>query len=830
MPRPPRHHYEAGDLVAFWRSAKMRKGKRVPPGWFRATVAGPHKGDESQSNFWVTSGGRCILVSKEQLRPAFGTELWRVQEHDLEKIIQMPPDKYHDEVGEGPDEGDAVAEQPGEIMPMYEDWQDELYEPSLPEAEATKRQDGEAEHNRIAPVSVPLAPSADGSDLTQPSPTARQTTTAAPGTPVAHLFARPQWADGPTDETEAQEPENKKPRIEEDDPVASALEAHGHSGPYVPLTYEEKFANPRDEFARTAFYARAWQAWVTRKDQKALEKEIPRHLIPEEQQHLYEEARQKEWNTWMKFEAVKPLDLRASQWVEQHVDRSRILSTRFCYRNKNAAYPWLEVRAKARLVCRGDQDPDLLTLRRDAPTLTRVGLMIILQIAASFSDFFLFNSDITGAFLQGSQELSNRKEHLFLKQPAEGLPGLVKGQILLVIRGIFGLANSPRLFWRHLRDTLLRLGFVQSCLDKALFMFYRAGRLVLILGTHVDDLLGAGKPGIADEILEQVKKEFDFGAWADSRTEPVLEYGGKQIRKVNGKVELSQEKFIQALVIEPVPRWRTMTPNAELLPKELTELRSGGGCLHWLTGQTRPDLAAATSLAMSGKPTVAHLQEVNRLLKDAKSSQEWQLTFAPVPLNSARVVAYTDASWANHEDLRSQAGYLVFVTGQNVFSVEGDFASLVEWRSHRIQRRCRSTLAAETMSMDAGFDAAIFVRELLAEALLESYKPTQSGRLPEWFLTPHVVTDCRSLYDLVTKDGPLGATQEKRLTLDIGAIRESAEELDRDCENLKETFRWADSASQLADHLTKKKPSWQLRDALGLNRLSLKKLEPEESK
>ena len=57
---------------------------------------------------------------------------------------------------------------------------------------------------------------------------------------------------------------------------------------------------------------------------------------------------------------------------------------------------------------------------------------------------------------------------------------------------------------------------------------------------------------------------------------------------------------------------------------------------------------------------------------------------------------------------------------------------------------------------------------------------------------------------------------------------ESAEELDRDCENLKETFRWADSASQLADHLTKKKPSWQLREALGQNSLSLKKIEPAD--
>ena len=39
----------------------------------------------------------------------------------------------------------------------------------------------------------------------------------------------------------------------------------------------------------------------------------------------------------------------------------------------------------------------------------------------------------------------------------------------------------------------------------------------------------------------------------------------------------------------------------------MTELRSAGGCLHWLVGQTRPDLAAGASLYISGKPTVRHL-------------------------------------------------------------------------------------------------------------------------------------------------------------------------------------------------------------------------------
>ena len=353
-------------------------------------------------------------------------------------------------------------------------------------------------------------------------------------------------------------------------------------------------------------------ACATRKELKQLEKEIPWHLIPDEERKGYREALVKEWSVWLRYGAVVVLDLEASRYIEDHVDAARILNTRVCYRNKNAAYPWLPVKHKARLVCRGDQDPDLTTLRRDAPTMSRAGMFCLLQLAASHPGWFLFNSDITGAFLQGDQSLAARKEPLFLKQPCEGLPGMHPKQLMMVVRGIFGLANSPRLFWRHLRDTLIKIGFRQSTLDRAMFFYYKDERLILARGAHVDDLLGAGEPGTADQVLDQIKQAFDFGAWADDRTDDVLEYGGKQIRrKSDGAILLSQDKFIRATSVTPLPKWRSATPNAPLLASEMTELRSVGGCLHWIVGQTRPDLAAGTSTHMSGQPTVESLLQLS---------------------------------------------------------------------------------------------------------------------------------------------------------------------------------------------------------------------------
>ncbi|CAE7232065.1 GIP [Symbiodinium sp. CCMP2456] len=318
-----------------------------------------------------------------------------------------------------------------------------------------------------------------------------------------------------------------------------------------------------------------------------------------------------------------------------------------------------------------------------------------------------------------------------------------------------GCSPSEWLFGRHPRnpwDLLSVDGKIEPCRAltskpssaddnrSALFFYYKAGKLILLLGTHVDDLLGAGAPGLADEVLQRVKDAFDFGAWADSREGESLEYGGKQIRKEQ----------------------------------------------------------------------VQNLVELNRILKEAKASQDWCLRFVPVDLG---IVTYTDASWANGPDLKSQAGTSP--------------SSLLDWRSHRIQRQCRSTLAAETMAMDCGFDSGVFVRELLAEALIQSYVPTQSGRLPEQLLPVHPVTDCRSLYDLVTKDGPVHSTQEKRLTIDVEAIKQSAAEFDPAQESLHETFKWVDTHRRLADHLTKVKPAHLLRTELSKNHIALQAVEKQ---
>eukprot|EP00913_Durusdinium_trenchii_P002034 g1880.t1 len=414
--RPPRQRYEPGELVAFWRNIKKKKGKLVQPGWFRGTIIRPQKGSEEgkQSNYWITSNGRCVLVSLEQLRPAYGTELWPIAEDDLQWLEDNMPDGYYDERGDAP-----MLDDDQEIK--HEAIQVPFYEPAGPEEKSEETlpppQPPEVPAGHQQVPDQPAASSAP-SDATQPHQSSHLHSR-APGTPISGLFKAHH------ERQQAQEPEAKRMRADEglhqprpheipvpddedfdmgleppprplhetdsvpDEQVSSVLAAalaedkwhvsndrvwlvRSHNKPrrrlFSPYEAMASPVNPHRlgqarqtklKFVNTTFTydpdsvkdqivedtwekdkmqpdkGRAWVgktrfriACTTRKELKQLEKEIPWHLIPDEEREGYREALVKEWSVWLRYGAVVVLDLEASRYVEDHVDAARILNTR----------------------------------------------------------------------------------------------------------------------------------------------------------------------------------------------------------------------------------------------------------------------------------------------------------------------------------------------------------------------------------------------------------------------------------------------------------------------------------------------------------------------
>src|ERR1700712_4791206 len=125
--------------------------------------------------------------------------------------------------------------------------------------------------------------------------------------------------------------------------------------------------------------------------------------------------------------------------------------------------------------------------------------------------------------------------------------------------------------------------------------------------------------------------------------------------------------------------------------------------------------------------------------------------------------------------------------------------NLIAASSTKFQRITRSVLASEIYGMVGGVDIAICIATTLRMI-------TSKLNLPD--IPVLVCTDSYSLYECLVK---LGTTKEKRLMIDIMALRQSYEKRE-----LAEV-RWIEGKDNLADAMTKATPNKALENFLDHN-------------
>lgn len=154
--------------------------------------------------------------------------------------------------------------------------------------------------------------------------------------------------------------------------------------------------------------------------------------------------------------------------------------------------------------------------------------------------------DIRAAFLNGEE--APRK--LFFKQPVRGLPGLLPGQLVEILKGVFGLSTFPKLWWLRLSRELLEIKFTegnvtyflkQNDIDPCVFQVMGRrdgideGVCGLIL-THVDDLMVMADKEIHEKLKQEIGRRFPVDEWeADS-----FEYVGCEYQITEDEVNIKQ--------------------------------------------------------------------------------------------------------------------------------------------------------------------------------------------------------------------------------------------------------------------------------------------------
>jgi len=182
-------------------------------------------------------------------------------------------------------------------------------------------------------------------------------------------------------------------------------------------------------------------------------------------------------------------------------------------------------------------------------------------------------------------------------------------------------------------------------------------------------------------------------------------------------------------------------------------------------------------------PTVADVKWTNSIVELARKFQDKGIKLKRIDESQLCVFGFHDAAWANvsldqesPDDVvwdtdckkASQLASLVMIGDRKCLANQPGNIGIVDWRSKSSSRICRSTFAGETMACSDAMESAIYLRGLLLSFLHVGLVDSAKARE---MIPLHLFTDCRSLYDHLHKDGVPKPPTEKRLALDLAAMR-----------------------------------------------------------
>jgi hypothetical protein len=454
---------------------------------------------------------------------------------------------------------------------------------------------------------------------------------------------------------------------------------------------------------------------------------------------------------------------------------------------------------KSRLVVQGYNDSGKETVLTQSPTIQRCSQRLILALAPSLiraGDHILTGRDITQAYPQSETDLQRA---IYARLPESLEQSYPEGTVMRIIKPLYGIAESG-VHWyaTYHKHFTTRMKMMTSSYDPCLLI---AGSDALgfgLIGMQTDDTLGLFDEALAAEEEHQLAEaKFKAKARIQLAEGTDLEFNGGRISLHGTTIKFVQKGQANALQIA------TRDPNAESYKSQ----RARGA---WIASIAQPEASYDLSVAAQTQqnPSEEDINKLNKRLTWQMEHHDRGLNFIPLNLHNLKLYIFTDGSLANNRDMSSQIGFVIVLgTETKVEGQEPAFklvGNILHWSSTKCKRVTRSSLASEVYGMVAGFDVGITIASTLRMI-------TSKLSLPEIPLV--ICTDSLSLYECLVK---LGTTAEKRLMIDVMALRQSYERRE-----IAET-RWIHGDDNPADALTKVKPNTALSKLVESNELRVR--------
>ena len=273
--------------------------------------------------------------------------------------------------------------------------------------------------------------------------------------------------------------------------------------------------------------------------------------------------------------------------------------------------------------------------------------------------------------------------------------------------------------------------------------------------------------------------------------------------------------YISNMEVTVVPRERRAEPDAHLTAEECRLLRRLNGELQWAQSQLRLDISFGTSTSQGAlaDPRVRHLVAAGDLVRQLKANRDWELRFQSLSLSHGGFVGVSDAGLGNvtrggatgsleQGDVHSQGGHLVLFADDSLSrGGEAGRFNVLDWRSRRLKRVCRSSFAAETLALADCNDAMQHMRGLLLDIMTPRLRSEDwEAGVSRW--PAMLVTDARDCHDHLQRE-TMATPQQRTLLFDLASIRETLD-------SGSTTLRWTATENMLVDAFTKRMDSSHL--------------------
>jgi hypothetical protein len=397
---------------------------------------------------------------------------------------------------------------------------------------------------------------------------------------------------------------------------------------------------------------------------------------------------------------------------------------------------------KARLVAQGfSQRPGINFDKTFAPTAKWAALRTIFALAA-LEDWELESIDISNAYLNGKLH----DVEVYMRQP-EGFDNRNGTWVACLLKGLYGLKQGGRKWFKRLEEVLLQLGFARIRADGSIFIWAN-NDVRVICPVFVDNITFASKSKAKiAELKAAIAEHFKLRNLGPTTFQLGVEITREHLQRT---LHLSQRRYTQDLLerygfVDSSPVSMPMDPSVSLtsahtlsMPEDKAFMCtvpyvSAVGALMYLAIAMHPDIAFAVGVLcrFMARPGPEHWKAVKHLFRYLRGTIDYRLTYAPDASAPKPFYAYSNADHGgNRNNSRSTSAYVVKIG-----------SGAVLWMSRLQPIVALSTTEAEFIAAASAGQEVVWMRQLLGELgfliaclsllLLDNQSAIQVGKNPE---------------------------------------------------------------------------------------------------